>query len=142
MKCCIYNPQTPCCNNKVYPCRVCHNENEDHQLDRKTVNTLKCLQCGKEQDVSIDGVRIAPASRASYWFCSLFFSLCTKTSFYSSCSVRTNNSSKLRLELPRIARLEFIMSSNSSLDFKVFFVVTKWDCEKEQFQTPCHQSNL
>ena len=36
----------PCCG-KIYPCRLCHDEiEEDHHLDRKQVNKIKCNQCG------------------------------------------------------------------------------------------------
>ncbi|KAK3727886.1 hypothetical protein QZH41_010600 [Actinostola sp. cb2023] len=43
--------KAPCCG-KVYACRLCHDKEQDHILDRKSVQTLKCLQCGTEQDVS------------------------------------------------------------------------------------------
>ncbi|CAH3189606.1 unnamed protein product, partial [Porites evermanni] len=38
----------PCCV-KYYSCRLCHNDKEDHELDRKTVQEIKCLQCGSSQ---------------------------------------------------------------------------------------------
>ncbi|XP_068712472.1 RING finger and CHY zinc finger domain-containing protein 1-like [Montipora foliosa] len=42
---------TPCCN-KVYSCRFCHNAAErTHELDRKTVQQIKCNQCGKLQGI-------------------------------------------------------------------------------------------
>ncbi|EDO30561.1 predicted protein [Nematostella vectensis] len=42
---------TPCCNN-IYACRICHDEKENHQLDRKSVQSVKCLQCNNIQDVA------------------------------------------------------------------------------------------
>ncbi len=42
---------TPCCN-KIFPCRLCHNDSEDHEVDRFKVETLKCRQCGTTQPVS------------------------------------------------------------------------------------------
>ena len=49
--CMILLPQAPCCE-KYYNCRFCHNDKEDHELDRKTVQRIKCLQCGSCQSVS------------------------------------------------------------------------------------------
>ncbi|XP_043193803.1 RING finger and CHY zinc finger domain-containing protein 1-like isoform X2 [Amphibalanus amphitrite] len=40
----------PCCD-KVYPCRFCHDEVEDHQLDRKTVREVVCAACGHRQGI-------------------------------------------------------------------------------------------
>ena len=39
------------CNtcNKFYPCRICHDENEDHKLDRFSVNTVQCKKCSQIQ---------------------------------------------------------------------------------------------
>jgi len=44
---------TPCCD-KVYPCRVCHDEEEEHTLDRKTVKKVVCGQCKTRSDISKD----------------------------------------------------------------------------------------
>ncbi|XP_074036673.1 ring finger and CHY zinc finger domain containing 1 isoform X2 [Leptinotarsa decemlineata] len=41
---------TPCCK-KVYTCRFCHDENEDHVLNRKEVVELECALCGNRQEV-------------------------------------------------------------------------------------------
>lgn len=41
----------PCCK-KYYNCRLCHNDKEDHELDRRTVEALKCLQCDSSQEVN------------------------------------------------------------------------------------------
>ncbi|XP_015776266.1 PREDICTED: RING finger and CHY zinc finger domain-containing protein 1-like [Acropora digitifera] len=38
----------PCCN-KYYPCRLCHDDVEDHNLDRKKVQEIKCIQCHSSQ---------------------------------------------------------------------------------------------
>ncbi len=37
----------PTCQ-KFYPCRLCHDEHEDHKLDRFKVETVKCRKCGRE----------------------------------------------------------------------------------------------
>lgn len=42
---------TPCCD-KEYKCRVCHDEAEGHVLDRRKVENIVCLQCGKQQLVN------------------------------------------------------------------------------------------
>jgi len=42
---------TSCCD-KTYSCRFCHNEAEDHELDRSKVEELVCAQCNIAQQVS------------------------------------------------------------------------------------------
>ncbi|XP_016982877.1 RING finger and CHY zinc finger domain-containing protein 1 [Drosophila rhopaloa] len=41
---------TPCCN-KFYKCRFCHDENETHHFDRKTLTELICSECNTRQTV-------------------------------------------------------------------------------------------
>ncbi|CAD5124518.1 DgyrCDS12797 [Dimorphilus gyrociliatus] len=41
---------SPCCK-KPYVCRLCHDENENHELNRKEVVTIKCLKCSVYQEV-------------------------------------------------------------------------------------------
>lgn len=36
---------SPCCD-KVFPCRLCHNDAEDHEIDRKLISEVICLACG------------------------------------------------------------------------------------------------
>ena len=40
-----------CCNN-VYGCRFCHNENEDHQINRFETDRIICKKCNIEQNIS------------------------------------------------------------------------------------------
>lgn len=40
----------PCCNNK-YSCRVCHDEQEDHRINRFDIKRIICLNCNNEQGV-------------------------------------------------------------------------------------------
>jgi len=40
-----------CCGNK-YGCRFCHNENEDHDIDRFSTEQIECKICNTVQDVS------------------------------------------------------------------------------------------
>ena len=42
--------QAPCCD-KVYTCRFCHDDGEDHEIDRHKVIRLECLNCRKQQQV-------------------------------------------------------------------------------------------
>ena len=35
---------SPCCH-KWYSCRLCHDEEEDHNIDRYTINKMKCKLC-------------------------------------------------------------------------------------------------
>ncbi|KAK3914060.1 RING finger and CHY zinc finger domain-containing protein 1 [Frankliniella fusca] len=52
--CCHYQRRskfvTPCCN-KVYTCRFCHDENENHPVNRKDVTELVCTSCNTRQKV-------------------------------------------------------------------------------------------
>ena len=40
-----------CCK-KWYQCRICHDESEDHSLDRFKISKIKCAKCGKIQKPS------------------------------------------------------------------------------------------
>lgn len=40
--------QCPTCK-KFYPCRICHDENENHKLDRFKVDTVRCKTCRRIQ---------------------------------------------------------------------------------------------
>lgn len=42
--------EAPCCG-KFYVCRFCHDENENHRIDRFAVRTIKCMICGEVQSV-------------------------------------------------------------------------------------------
>ena len=44
--------QAPCCN-KTYPCRLCHDEKETHEIDRFAVKEVVCRKCDKRQPVSL-----------------------------------------------------------------------------------------
>nr|AEE62148.1 unknown [Dendroctonus ponderosae] len=44
---------TPCCQ-KVYTCRFCHDENENHTMNRKEVTELICTVCYIRQPVKAD----------------------------------------------------------------------------------------
>uniref|UniRef100_A0A182QES7 RING finger and CHY zinc finger domain-containing protein 1 n=1 Tax=Anopheles farauti TaxID=69004 RepID=A0A182QES7_9DIPT len=63
---------TPCCN-KFYMCRYCHDENETHFFNRKTVTELICTECDTRQRVQAEcekcGVRFG---RYTCLVCNLF----------------------------------------------------------------------
>lgn len=42
---------SPCCG-KTYVCRLCHNENESHEIDRRAVMQIICTTCDTQQPVS------------------------------------------------------------------------------------------
>ena len=42
---------SPCCG-KTFPCRVCHDEDNTHVLDRRSVNEIICSLCNTKQSVS------------------------------------------------------------------------------------------
>ena len=37
----------PCCG-IIYPCRLCHNEGEKHEIDRTKIAFVECLVCGSD----------------------------------------------------------------------------------------------
>ena len=47
-ECLIYSL---CCQ-KWYPCRLCHDENENHTLDRFKISKIKCKDCNTIQKSS------------------------------------------------------------------------------------------
>lgn len=63
---------TPCCN-KFYMCRYCHDENETHFFNRRTVTELICTECNWRQRVQAQcemcGVRFG---RYTCLVCNLF----------------------------------------------------------------------
>lgn len=42
---------SPCCS-KVYPCRICHDDNEKHKINRHAVSEIICLVCDTRQPVN------------------------------------------------------------------------------------------
>eukprot|EP00891_Asterochloris_glomerata_P008539 jgi/Astpho2/8539/Aster-05573 len=51
----------PCCH-RMYVCRLCHDQAEDHLLDPHAVNRMACMKCGHQQ---------APAGILSFSFAAL-----------------------------------------------------------------------
>ena len=41
----------PCCN-KEFPCRLCHNENSDHEINRFEIKEIVCRECSLLQEKS------------------------------------------------------------------------------------------
>ena len=41
----------PCCN-KEFPCRLCHNENSDHEINRFEIKEIVCRECNILQSAS------------------------------------------------------------------------------------------
>ncbi len=42
---------TECCN-KYYICRLCHDYDQTHQLDRYKINQIRCLICNTKQNIT------------------------------------------------------------------------------------------
>lgn len=42
--------RAPCCD-KIYSCRLCHDEENTHKIDRYKINKIICTKCDKEQGV-------------------------------------------------------------------------------------------
>lgn len=67
---------SPCCN-KVYPCRLCHDEAENHQMDRKSIKLMKCKDCLSVQKLTsscknIDCYLYGVEHRYTCMVCNLF----------------------------------------------------------------------
>ena len=65
--------QSPCCD-KVYPCRLCHNEKEPtHEIDRYKVSEVVCRKCHQRQPVSsvliYTSCTIKLENRLAYYLC-------------------------------------------------------------------------
>lgn len=61
--------QCPICK-KFYGCRQCHNDVEDHTLDRTHVTVVKCRKCGEEQPFGTKCVK------CGFQFCSVHCDIC------------------------------------------------------------------
>ncbi|KAF5275282.1 hypothetical protein FQA39_LY18659, partial [Lamprigera yunnana] len=42
---------SPCCSN-IYPCHICHDDKEDHALNRYEIKNHECLNCRDIQPVN------------------------------------------------------------------------------------------
>lgn len=75
--------QTPCCN-KVYTCRFCHDEKEEHTLNRKNVDEIMCSICETKQPVqqscSNCGILFGQVIRLLFFYVKFF-----KINTYQSC---------------------------------------------------------
>lgn len=63
--CSIY---TACCQ-KWYSCRLCHNESELHEVNRFTLERMKCSSCLTEQSISNECTHCH--KKMSQYFCSI-----------------------------------------------------------------------
>lgn len=48
---CFHVLQAPCCG-KLYVCRLCHDAEENHEMDRFKVREVQCAECQTVQQVS------------------------------------------------------------------------------------------
>jgi RING finger/CHY zinc finger protein 1 len=65
---------TPCCK-KVYTCRFCHDDKEDHTVNRKEVTELICTLCEMRQPVQAEcqncGIRFGKVGTSHCVTCTL-----------------------------------------------------------------------
>lgn len=61
---------SPCCG-LVYPCRLCHNEGEAHEIDRKMISYIECLECGPESRQPAAESCIKCGTRFAEYFCGI-----------------------------------------------------------------------
>lgn len=75
-KCDIF---APCCQ-RYYPCRRCHDQEQDHHLDRYRIETIRCRGCGQEQPPANEcvscGIRFAD------YYCDICHLWCDKEIFH------------------------------------------------------------
>ncbi len=43
--------EAPCCE-KLFPCRFCHDESQDHKIDRYVIENIACISCREVQPVA------------------------------------------------------------------------------------------
>ena len=65
----------PCCG-EFYTCRFCHDDRQDHAIDRKSVNRLLCMRCGNEQSFRNDRTLDSQCSGCMEPFARYFCSVC------------------------------------------------------------------
>ena len=51
----------PCCG-QVYPCKKCHDQEEDHQLEVQSVQSMVCMACGLRQPSGGASLRMTSSS--------------------------------------------------------------------------------
>ena len=57
----------PCCD-KVFPCRLCHNELQHHEIERKNISEVICLVCGPDsRQQQSESCRICGTRFAEYY---------------------------------------------------------------------------
>lgn len=65
--------QAKCCGN-YYPCRRCHDEKEDHEIDRHATEQVACIKCGEADQPVAKNCRKCDVEFARYF--------CKKCKFY------------------------------------------------------------
>ncbi len=64
---------SPCCN-KIYSCRLCHDSNENHKLDRKKIKQIKCKGCFCIQETNNECINkdcYYFKKKRNHYFCSI-----------------------------------------------------------------------
>lgn len=63
---CLHARQAPCCG-KLYVCRLCHDAEENHQMDRFKVKEVQCSDCQTVQQVIEKQVQLVCFSFTVSW---------------------------------------------------------------------------
>lgn len=58
----------PCCG-RIYTCRQCHDDAEDHAMDRYAVERMRCMRCGGEGPVGQDCSHCG--GRSARYYCAI-----------------------------------------------------------------------
>lgn len=57
--------------NKFYPCRVCHDDNEDHEMNRHEVKKIKCKECLTIQEPNKFCINTDCKIEFAHYFCAI-----------------------------------------------------------------------
>lgn len=58
----------PCCG-VVYPCRLCHNESENHEIERTKIALVECLVCGDDSRQPASNACVKCGTEFAEYFC-------------------------------------------------------------------------
>ena len=61
---------SPCCN-IAYPCRICHDDAQNHVLNRKEIAVIECLRCGPDSRQMASSNCSTCGVRFSQYYCDI-----------------------------------------------------------------------
>ena len=115
----------PCCD-KAYVCRHCHNDAEDHDIDRHAVKEVVCTVCDQRQPVSQTCCNEACGIEFAAYFCAVcnFFDDRIERNYY-------------HCDKCGICRVKLVGNDCMHCDTCGTCVSVNHRCKAEQFHTDC-----